>query len=62
MKFDLSDLENALDDASSVVFSLKAARDAVSEEVWDELPEEIIEVLDHVADLECSMGMEDIEG
>ena len=62
MKFDLSDLEYALDDASSVVFSLKAARDAVSEEVWDALPEEIIEVLDHAADLECSMGMEDIEG
>ena len=57
-----SEVESALDDASSVVFSLKAAREAVSEKVWDALAEEIIEVLDHAADLECSMGLEEVEG
>ena len=60
--FDLSALESALDDASSVVFSLKAAREAVSDKVWESLPAEILEVLDYAAELECSMGMEDIEG
>ena len=62
MKFDLSALESALDDASSVVFSLKAAREAVSEKVWDSLPAEILEVLDYASDLECSMGLEEVEG
>ena len=62
MKFDLSALESALDDASSVVFSLKAAREAVNEKVWDSLPAEILEVLDYASDLECSMGLEEVEG
>ena len=62
MKFDFSEVESALDDAASAVFALKAARDAVSNKVWDSLPDEITEVLDCVCDLECSMGMEDTEG
>ena len=58
----LEQIEIALDDASSVVFALKAARENVSEEVWDNLPQYIQDVLDCSADLEASMQMEDIEG
>ena len=59
---DLNALEVALDDASSVVFALKAARENVSEEVWEELPQYIQDVLDCAIDLEASMKMEDVEG
>ncbi len=58
----LEAIEYALDDASSVVFALKAARENVSEEVWELLPEYIINVLDCASDLESSMQMEDVEG
>ena len=58
----LEALEVALDDAASVVFALKAARENVSEEVWDELPQYIQDVLDCASDLEASMQMEDVEG
>ena len=58
----LEALEVALDDASSVVFALKAARENVSEEVWEELPQYIQDVLDCASDLEASMLMEDVEG
>ena len=59
---DLNAIEVALDDASSVVFALKAARENVSEEVWEELPQYIQDVLDCASDLEASMQMEDVEG
>ena len=59
---DLGTIEVALDDAASVVFALKAARENVSEEVWDELPQYIQDVLDCASDLESSMQMEDVEG
>lgn len=62
MNFDLDAIQTALDDAESVVFAFKNAREDVSEKVWENLPDEIIEILDHLADLECSMGMEDVEG
>ena len=62
MNFDLDAIQTALDDAESVVFAFKNARADLSEEVWDNLPDEIAEILDHLMDLECSMGMEDIEG
>ena len=58
----LGPIEVALDDAASVVFALKAARENVSEEVWDELPQYIQDVLDCASDLESSMQMEDVEG
>ena len=58
----LEAIETALDDASSVVFALKAARENVSEEVWEELPQYIQDVLDCAIDLEASMKMEDVEG
>ena len=58
----LEAVETALDDASSVVFALKAARENVSEEVWEELPQYIQDVLDCASDLESSMEMEDVEG
>ena len=58
----LEALEVALDDAASVVFALKAARENVSEEVWEELPQYIQDVLDCASDLEASMQMEDVEG
>ena len=58
----LEAIEVALDDASSVVFALKAARENVSEEVWEELPQYIQDVLDCASDLESSMQMEDVEG
>ena len=58
----LEAIETALDDASSVVFALKAARETVSEEVWELLPDEIINVLDCACDLESSMQMEEVEG
>ena len=58
----LEAIEVALDDASSVVFALKAARENVSEEVWEELPQYIQDVLDCASDLEASMQMEDVEG
>ena len=58
----LEAIEVALDDASSVVFALKAARENVSEKVWDTLPEHIQDVLDCASDLESSMQMEDVEG
>ena len=62
MNFDLDAIQTALDDAESVVFAFKNAREDLSEEVWENLPDEITEILDHLMDLECSMGMEDIEG
>ena len=58
----LEAIEVALDDAASVVFALKAARENVSEEVWEELPQYIQDVLDCASDLESSMEMEDVEG
>lgn len=58
----LEAIEVALDDAASVVFALKAARENVSEEVWDNLPQYIQDVLDCSMDLESSMQMEDVEG
>ena len=58
----LEAIEVALDDAASVVFALKAARETVSDEIWDLLPEEIINVLDCASDLEASMEMENVEG
>jgi len=58
----LEAIEVALDDASSVVFALKAARENVSEEVWDSLPEYVLNVLSCASDLESSMQMEDVEG
>ena len=58
----LEAIEIALDDAASVVFALKAARENVSEEVWEELPQYIQDVLDCASDLEASMQMEDVEG
>tara|TARA_Y100001963_G_scaffold124656_1_gene175597 strand:+ start:314 stop:499 length:186 start_codon:yes stop_codon:yes gene_type:complete len=58
----LEAIEVALDDASSVVFALKAARENVNEEVWDLLPEYVLNVLDCASDLETSMQMEDVEG
>ncbi len=58
----LEAIEVALDDAASVVFALKAARDNVSEETWDALPQYIQDVLDCAIDLEASMKMEDVEG
>ena len=58
----LEAIEVALDDAASVVFALKAARENVSEEVWEELPQYIQDVLDCASDLEASMQMEDVEG
>ena len=58
----LGTIEVALDDAASVVFALKAARENVSQEVWDDLPEYIQDVLDCASDLESSMQMEDVEG
>ena len=59
---DLNAIEIALDDASSVVFALKAARENVSEATWDDLPQYIQDVLDCASDLEASMQMEDVEG
>ena len=59
---DLGTIEVALDDAASVVFALKAARENVSEEVWENLPQYIQDVLDCSMDLESSMQMEDVEG
>ena len=58
----LEALEAAFDDAASVVFALKAAREDVSDEVWDKLPQHILDVLDCASDLESSMQMEDVEG
>ncbi len=58
----LEAIEVALDDAASVVFALKAARENVSEEVWENLPQYIQDVLDCSMDLESSMQMEDVEG
>ena len=58
----LEAIEVALDDASSVVFALKAARENVSEATWDDLPQYIQDVLDCAIDLEASMKMEDVEG
>ena len=58
----LEAIEYALDDASSVVFALKAARENVSEATWDDLPQYILDVLDCASDLEASMQMEDVEG
>ncbi len=58
----LEAIEVALDDASSVVFALKAARENVSEATWDDLPQYIQDVLDCASDLEASMQMEDVEG
>ena len=58
----LEAIETALDDASSVVFALKAARENVSEATWDDLPQYIQDVLDCASDLEASMQMEDVEG
>ena len=58
----LEAIEVALDDASSVVFALKAARENVSEEVLEDLPQYIQDVLDCSMDLESSMQMEDVEG
>ena len=58
----LEAIEVALDDAASVVFALKAAREDVSEDVWEELPQHIQDVLDCASDLESSMQMEDVEG
>ena len=59
---DLEAIEVALDDAASVVFALKAAREDVSEDVWEELPQQIQDVLECASDLESSMEMEDVEG
>ena len=58
----LEAVEIALDDAASVVYALKAARENVSEEVWEDLPQYIQDVLDCSMDLESSMQMEDVEG
>ena len=58
----LEAVEIALDDAASVVYALKAARENVSEEVWEDLPQYIQDVLDCAIDLEASMKMEDVEG
>ncbi len=58
----LNAIELALDDAESVVLALKAARENISEDVWELLPEYIINVLDCACDLESSMEMEDVEG
>ena len=58
----LNALDVALDDAASVVFALKAARENVSEATWDDLPQYIQDVLDCASDLEASMQMEDVEG
>ena len=58
----LEALEVALDDAASVVFALKAARENVSEATWDDLPQYIQDVLDCASDLESSMKMEDVDG
>ena len=58
----LEAVETALDDAASVVYALKAARENVSEEVWEDLPQYIQDVLDCSMDLESSMQMEDVEG
>jgi len=60
-KFDIDAIQFALDDAEKVVFALQAARDAVSEEDWEALPEKVLEVLDCACDLESSMGMDDEE-
>ena len=46
MNFDLDAIQTALDDAESVVFAFKNAREDLSEEVWDNLPDEITEILD----------------
>ena len=58
----LEAIEAVLDDAASVVYALKAARENVSEEVWENLPQHIQDVLDCSMDLESSMQMEDVEG
>ena len=58
----LEAIELALDDAASVVFALKAARENINEDVWELLPQYIIDVLDCASDLESSMQMEDVEG
>tara|TARA_R100000152_G_C6732479_1_gene156979 strand:+ start:430 stop:630 length:201 start_codon:yes stop_codon:yes gene_type:complete len=57
-KFDIDAIQFALDDAEKVVFALQAARDAISEEDWEALPEKVLEVLDCACDLESSMGMD----
>ena len=59
---DLNAIEVALDDAASVVFALKAARENVNVDTWDALPQYIQDVLDCASDLEASMQMEDVEG
>ena len=61
MKFDIDQLQFAIDDAESVVYALQAARDAVSEEVWEALPEHVLNVLDCACDLESTMGMDEEE-
>ena len=57
-KFDIDAIQFALEDAEKVVLALQAAREAVSEEDWEALPEKVLEVLDCACYLESTMGMD----